>query len=169
MRCLECGADSAEAIPVCAWCGTEVDGAILAEWVEARKFSTTRLRPGYDREEVDAFADAIRDTFLEIGEPSLTPDAIRTKQFSTTRLVPGYDYEEVDAFLDEAELRLAAQPSTRAHAAQQLSVAGDHTVGQRVSRGWSAPEVVMVGFWILTVTVVVLVIIPWLSGWQPGP
>ena len=92
---------------------SEVDGAILADWVEARKFSTTRLRPGYDMEEVDAFAYAIRDTFLGIREPSLTPDEIRTKQFSTTRLRPGYDEEEVDAFLDEAESRLAAQASTR--------------------------------------------------------
>ena len=45
--------------------GPEVDGAILAEWVEAQKFSTTRLRPGYDREEVDAFLEAIRDTSSE--------------------------------------------------------------------------------------------------------
>src|SRR5271157_4445645 len=45
---------------------SEVDGAILAGWVEARKFSTTRLRPGYDVEEVDAFANAIRDTFLPV-------------------------------------------------------------------------------------------------------
>jgi len=84
--------------------GPEADGAILAEWIEARTFSTTRLRPGYDIEEVDAFADAIRDTFLGIREPSLTPDEIRDKQFSTTRLRPGYDEEQVDAFLDQAEL-----------------------------------------------------------------
>ena len=87
---------------------SEVDGAILAGWAEARKFSTTRLRPGYDMEEVDAFAIAIRDTFLGIREPSLTPDEIRNKQFSITRLRPGYDEEEVDAFLDEAELRLGS-------------------------------------------------------------
>ena len=62
-------------------------------------------------EEVDAFAIAIRDTFLGTREPSLTPDEIRNKQFSTTRLRPGYDEEEVDAFLDEAESRLAAQAS----------------------------------------------------------
>ena len=58
---------------------------------------------GYDIDEVDAFLDAIRETFLGIREPSLTPDEIRNKQFSTTRLRPGYDEEEVDAFLDEAE------------------------------------------------------------------
>jgi DivIVA domain-containing protein len=64
-------------------------------------------------EEVDAFLSAIRDTFLGIREPSLTPDEIRAKQFSTTRLRPGYDEEEVDAFLDKAESRLAAQVSAR--------------------------------------------------------
>jgi DivIVA domain-containing protein len=87
---------------------SEADGATLAEWVEARKFSTTRLRPGYAEDEVDAFRNAIRDTFLGLREPSLTPDEIRDKQFTTTRLRPGYEEEEVDAFLDEAELRLAA-------------------------------------------------------------
>ena len=110
MRCLECRADSAEATSVCLWCGAEVDGAILAEWVEARKFSTTRLRPGYDQEEVDAFLDAIRDSFLGAREPSLSPAEVRNKQFSTTRLRPGYDYEDVDAFLEETELRLSLVP-----------------------------------------------------------
>lgn len=94
----------------------EVDGAELAEWVMTREFSTTRLRPGYDIEEVDAFLGAIRDTFLGIRELSLTPEEIRTKQFSTTRLRPGYNEEEVDAFLDKAESRLAAQVSARREA-----------------------------------------------------
>jgi DivIVA domain-containing protein len=107
----------------------EVDCAVLAGWAEARKFSTTRLRPGYDEEEVDAFANAIRDTFLGIREPSLTLDEIRTKQFSTTRLRPGYDEEEVDAFLDEAESKLAAQAGARAHVARQRSVAADRAAG----------------------------------------
>ena len=35
----------------------DVDGAVLAEWVETSRFSTTRRRPGYDEEEVDAFLD----------------------------------------------------------------------------------------------------------------
>ena len=38
----------------------EVNGAILAEWAEwarAQRFSVTRLRPGYDEEEVDAFLE----------------------------------------------------------------------------------------------------------------
>ena len=77
----------------------EVDRAELAEWVQTRKFSTTGLRPGYDMEEVDTFLGAIRDTFLGVREPSLTPEEIRNKQFSTTGLRPGYDMEEVDTFL----------------------------------------------------------------------
>lgn len=71
------------------------------------QFSTTRLRPGYDKDDVDAFLEAIRETFLGTREPFLTADDVRNKQFSITRLRPGYDQEEVDALLDEVELRLA--------------------------------------------------------------
>ncbi len=90
-------------------------GSILSEWAASREFSTTRLRPGYDIEEVDAFLEAIRQTFLGIKEPSLTTDEIRNKKFSTTRLRPGYDEEEVDAFLDAVELRLAALTRPEGH------------------------------------------------------
>ena len=91
----------------------EAGGTVLGEWAASRDFSTTILRPGYDIEEVDGFVEAIRQTFLGIRQPPLTPDAVRNKQFSTTRLRPGYDEEEVDVFLDMAELRLApvAPPS----------------------------------------------------------
>ena len=88
--------------------GPEAGSIVLSEWAASRDFSTTRLRPGYDIEEVDAFLEAIRQTFLGIREPSLTTDEIRNKQFSITRLRPGYDEDEVDAFLDAVELRLAA-------------------------------------------------------------
>src|SRR5271165_5205555 len=81
---------------------SEAGGALLAGWVEARKFSTTRLRPGYDQEEVDYFLTEIRDSFLGVRQLSLTSDEIRNKRFSTTSLRSGYDEEEVDAFLDEA-------------------------------------------------------------------
>jgi DivIVA domain-containing protein len=91
----------------------DVDGAVLAEWVETTIFSDTRLRPGYDQQEVFAFLNAIRDSFLGVRKPSLTPDEIRVKQFSTTRLGPGYDQGEVDAFLNEAGSRLAAQLGAR--------------------------------------------------------
>jgi len=105
----------------------EVDGAELAGWVETREFSTTRLRPGYDIDQVDGFLGAIRDTFLGIREPSLTPDEIRAKQFTATHLRPGYEQLEVDAVLDEAESRLAAQVSARcvAPAAEPESAAAE--------------------------------------------
>jgi len=107
----------------------DVDGAVLAEWVETQRFSDTRLRPGYDHQEVFAFLNAIRDSFLGVREPSLTPDEIRVKQFFTTRLRPGYDQGEVDAFLEEAESRLAAQLGARreAPAAEPESGAADPT------------------------------------------
>jgi DivIVA domain-containing protein len=57
-------------------------------------------------EQVDAFLDAVRDTFLGVRQPPVTAEEIRTKKFATTRLWPGYDEEEVDAFLGEAEARL---------------------------------------------------------------
>ena len=94
--------------------GRLVSGAILAGWADSTRFSTSRLRVGrYDTAEVDAFREAIRDTFLGVGEPPLTWRAPPGKQFTTTRrLRPGYDPEQVDAFLDEAEHKLAAMRPT---------------------------------------------------------
>ena len=97
--------------------GPLVSGAILAgwaEWADSTTFSTSRLRVGrYDTAEVDAFREAIRDTFLGVGRSPLTWRAAPGKQFTTTRrLRPGYDPEQVDAFLDKAEPRLAAMEST---------------------------------------------------------
>ena len=109
--------------------GPEADGAMLAEWAEARRFSATRLRPGYDEDEVDAFRHEIRETFLGTREPPLTPDDIRDKRFTTTRLRPGYDEEEVDAFLDEAEARLAAPAGYQPPAAVPAAVQGPGRAG----------------------------------------
>ena len=51
--------------------GPLVSGALLAgwaEWADSTRFSTSRLRVGrYDTAEVDAFREAIRDTFLGVG------------------------------------------------------------------------------------------------------
>jgi DivIVA domain-containing protein len=63
--------------------------------------------------EVDAFLDAIRDTFPGVRRPPLMWHAAHGKQFATTRrLRSGYDPEQVDAFLDKAEPRLAAMRAT---------------------------------------------------------
>jgi DivIVA domain-containing protein len=94
--------------------GPLVSGAILAKWADSTRFSTSRLRVGrYDTAEVDAFRDAVRDTFLAVGRSPLTWRAPPGRQFTTTRrLRPGYDPEQVDAFLDKAERKLAAMVST---------------------------------------------------------
>jgi len=70
------------------------------------RFSRVRLRRGYDMEDVDAFIEAIRETFLGVREPPLTSDEVRNQQFHATQLRPGYDEKDVDAFLDEVEGRL---------------------------------------------------------------
>ena len=89
--------------------GPLVSAAILAgwaAWADSTTFSTRRRRDGYDTAEVDAFLDAIRDTFHEVRRPPPTRPAAHGTQFTTTQ--PGYDMKQVDAFLDKAEPRLAA-------------------------------------------------------------
>jgi DivIVA domain-containing protein len=69
----------------------EARGAFPAEWAESTRFQVTCLQPAYDIGQVDAFLEAVRDTFLGVSEPPLTADEIRGKKFSTTRLRRGYD------------------------------------------------------------------------------
>ena len=102
---------------------------LTPEGVRNVQFATTRLRPGYDMADVDAFLrrltyqvdaltganDALRGMLDQarrggrrpdgIAPPvlSLTVDDVRSVAFKTTRLRPGYDKQEVDAFLDRAE------------------------------------------------------------------
>ena len=95
-----------------------MSGATLVEWAAwaaSTTFSSTGLRFGYDKREVDAFRSAVRDTFLGgavfwVSTPPVKSDDVRGKQFSTHR--PGYDKKQVDAFLDAAGIRLAAMEST---------------------------------------------------------
>ncbi len=84
----------------------EAAHATPAERAESTRFLVTCLQPAYDIGQVDAFLEAIRDTFLGVRKPPLTADEIRGKQFLTVRLRRGYDQKQVDAFLDEAEARL---------------------------------------------------------------
>jgi DivIVA domain-containing protein len=93
--------------------GPLVSGAIFAKWADSTRFSVSSLRVGYDTAEVDAFREAVRDTFLGVSRSPLTWRAPPGKRFTTSRrLRAGYDPEEVDAFLDKAERRLAAMEST---------------------------------------------------------
>ena len=120
MKCAECGTKTNRAAQVCAVCGTPAAGppslgaggpgaSPAGAPSGSARFSTTRLRPGYDMEQVDAFLDAVRDTFLGVRQPPLTAEEIRAKQFATTRLRPGYDEQDVDAFLEDVEARLRAR------------------------------------------------------------
>ncbi len=65
-----------------------------AAWAASTTFSSTGLKSGYDKPEVDAFRSAVRDTFLGgavfwVSTPPVRSDDLRRKQFSNHR--PGYD------------------------------------------------------------------------------
>jgi len=91
----------------------KVSGTTLvdwAAWAALTSFSSTGLRLGYNKPEVDALRSAIRDTFLGVSEPPVKADDVRGKQFPTHR--PRYDKTQEDAFLDAAGIRLTAMEST---------------------------------------------------------
>jgi DivIVA domain-containing protein len=92
----------------------KVSGATVvdwAEWADSTTFSKHNWRRrGYEPIEVDAFLDAIRDTFLGVSQPPVRSGNVRGKRFSTHR--PGYYKTQVDAFLEAAGIRLAAMEST---------------------------------------------------------
>jgi DivIVA domain-containing protein len=92
--------------------GPLVSGAILAgwaDWADSTKFSAG----GYTATEVDAFQEAVRDTFLGKSQPPVTADDVRGRQFpSAGEGTAGYDKTQVDAFLDAAGIRLAAMEAT---------------------------------------------------------
>ena len=76
-----------------------------AAWAASTTFSSTGLRFGYHKPEVDAFRSAVRDTFLGgavfwVSTPPVRSDDLRGKQFSTHW--PGYDKKQVEAFLEAA-------------------------------------------------------------------
>ena len=72
----------------------------MTDW-QPRRFSTTRLRPGYEIAEVNDLVARIEGT-LGRGMPpdrAVTADEISKAQFTTTRFRVGYDEKEVDAAL----------------------------------------------------------------------
>jgi DivIVA domain-containing protein len=71
----------------------------LIERIKTVRFSTTRLSPGYDEEEVDVFLDKLVATLSQAGQ--LDRSELRDVRFSMTRMRPGYVMPDVDAFLEE--------------------------------------------------------------------
>jgi DivIVA domain-containing protein len=71
----------------------------LIRRIKAAQFSTTRLSPGYDEEEVDIFLDNLIAVLGEGGR--LDQSKLRDVRFATTRLRPGYVIQDVHSFLDE--------------------------------------------------------------------
>ena len=83
------------------------DAEALIELIRAARFSTTRLQPGYDEEEVDKFLDKL---IADLGDGGRLDTAeVRDMKFSTTRLRPGYSEQAVDDFLDEVTSRAIGQ------------------------------------------------------------
>lgn len=121
----------------------------LAHRIRNARFSTTRLRPGYDEREVDRFLDEVTAAALDLGRqvdllkalleaapsredaaaaaaemeplPSLTPELVRDKRFSPTRLRPGYAIQDVDTFLARTAADLEFLTATRQVLLSRLS------------------------------------------------
>jgi hypothetical protein len=106
-----------------------------AEWAASTTFSSTGLTSGYDKQEVDAFRRAVRDTFLGVRNPPVRSDDVRPGQwFSTHRR--GYDKPQVDLFLEIASIRLAAMESTAKVTVVYESLFGNtRKVAQAISDG----------------------------------
>ncbi len=73
----------------------------MMERIRTASFRATRLRQGYDEDEVDAFLDYILETLRRGQRPPRMQ--VRCVEFSTTRLRPGYEMEDVDTLLFEIE------------------------------------------------------------------
>lgn len=73
--------------------------ASLVERIKHVRFSTTRLAPGYDEEEVDVFLDKIVAALSQGGQ--LDRSELSDIRFTRTRFRPGYTMPDVDTFLAE--------------------------------------------------------------------
>jgi len=66
--------------------------------IRATKFSVTRWREGYDKEEVDAFL-ARAALALDTGNPLSSLEIVNAR-FQPTKFREGYNQNQVDDFLD---------------------------------------------------------------------
>jgi len=77
------------------------EAVALIQRIKNATFSTTRLSPGYDEQEVDIFLHKLITVLSENGR--LDPGLVRNAHFSTTRIRPGYAIQDVGDFLDDIE------------------------------------------------------------------
>lgn len=89
------------------------DAYLLPEDVVHVTFTTTRLRSGYDQDQVDQWLDDVVATMrLHIdGQPAADPlrsADVPAAAFRTVRWRDGYDMVEVDDFLDRVQATLDA-------------------------------------------------------------
>lgn len=67
------------------------------------RFGTTRLKPGYDENQVDALLDTV---VAGLERESASAREIRAATFTTTRMRPGYVPGDVTTFLDRVATEL---------------------------------------------------------------
>lgn len=83
----------------------EERAARLVRRVETAEFSSTRLRRGYRKPEVDGFLRGLAASLRGAG-PAVSGAHVRGRAFGTVLLGEGYDPGEVDRFLDEVAAAL---------------------------------------------------------------
>ncbi|QCR19951.1 DivIVA domain-containing protein [Agrococcus sp. SGAir0287] len=86
---------------------------LLPDDVVRQTFSTTRLRAGYEVDQVDQLLDDVVATMRAHldGSPIARPvraDDVAAVRFEVTRFRARYDMAEVDGFLDRVQATLAA-------------------------------------------------------------
>lgn len=72
----------------------------LIGWIQSSQFAGTRVRPGYDVRDVDAFLARVVAGLRGTAPPVSARD-VRESVFRIVRFGPGYDEREVDAFLGQ--------------------------------------------------------------------
>jgi DivIVA domain-containing protein len=103
--------------------------------LERPRFSTTRLREGYDIADVDNAVDRVFVALAD-GATSMTASDVSGLRFTPVRLAEGYDMGEVDSWLDQAAAELGrtsggAAPATPAAPGTPASTAYETTSATR--------------------------------------
>ena len=107
-----------------------------AEWAASTTFSSNVLASGYDKQEVDAFRRAARDTFLRVKKPPVRSADVRPGEWFSTHL-RGYHKAQVDVFLEVASIRLAAmeKDAVKVTVVYESTFGNTRKVAQAISDG----------------------------------